>query len=243
MARTSNRAIVPSPGDRVPVSLWLRLRTWMIANDPDAAPMLDWSRTIEPPPHADKLAGEIVWIILCAGKTAQAARTIETRVWDALDAGRPVVEAYGHRGRAAAIETVWHDRHRLFAELGEHLGDDDALLAWCRSLPWVGAITCYQLAKNLGRDVPKPDIWLCRLAGIPDRPVGRTEERFAACRDLCAPLAEASGDRVAAVDSLLWLACNKGVLTVDAQAGPVVFNPRTITARPIMSAFAPAPGN
>lgn len=241
MALTFAGRPVPSPESRVPVGMWLDIRSWMMDNDPDAPSMLQWSTAIEPPARADRLAGEIVWVILCAGKTAQAARTIETRVWNAIDAGRPVLEAYGHHGRAAAIETVWRDRQRLFDEMRGCLGDDDTLLAWCRSLPWIGAVTCYQLAKNLGRDVPKPDIWLCRLAGIPDRPAGRTEERFDACRALCKPLATASGDRVAVVDSLLWLACNKGVLAIDARSGDVAFRPRAITARPIMSDFVPAP--
>lgn len=227
---------LPPPGERVSVELWKELRAWMVANDPDAAPMAAWSTSIAEPPHAEKLASEIVWIILCAGKRAQAARTLEARVWDAIHAGRPVMSAFGHRMRAGAIEFAWAEREALYAKLLElrHTSDDD-LLAWCRTLPGVGAVTCYQLAKNLGRDLAKPDIWLCRLAGIPDRPGGRVAERFAACRDLCVPLARATGDRIATVDSMLWLACNKGVLSVDATGGAVGYRPGAIKARPIMS--------
>lgn len=46
---------------------------------------------------------------------------------------------------------------------------------------------------------------------------------FSTCMALCRPLAEATGDRIAAVDSILWLACNKGVLVVDSGAGPTGF--------------------
>jgi hypothetical protein len=42
---------------------------------------------------------------------------------------------------------------------------------------------------------------------------------------LCRPLAEATGERIAIVDSALWLATSKGVLNVDANAGPVWFDP------------------
>jgi hypothetical protein len=208
----------------------------MLANDPDAEPMVSWSTALAEPANAEKLAGEIIWIILCAGKTAQAARTIERRIWDAIDAGRPVLSAFGHCMRAAAIETAWARRHDLFDEFAT-LKDasDEELLAWCRAMPGVGTVTCFQLAKNLGRDLPKPDIWLCRLAGIPDRPGGRVDERFAACRALCLPLAQATGDRIATVDSILWLACNKGVLQVDASGGPISYRPGTIRARPIMA--------
>lgn len=229
---------LPAPGDRVSVELWKELRAWLIANDPDAAPMADWSTSIVVPADAERLAGEIVWIILCAGKTAQAARTLEARCWAAIHEGRPVLSAFGHRMRAGAIEFAWAERRSLFAKLAEMRdAPDEDLLAWCRSLPGVGPVTCYQLAKNLGRDLAKPDIWLCRLAGIPDRPGGRVAERFAACRDLCIPLARATGDRIATVDSMLWLACNKGILSVDARGGPIAYRPNSIRARPIMSGF------
>ena len=138
------------------------------------------------------------------------------------------------KARAAAIEAVWRDRERLFAELATKIGDEMALLEWCRSLPWVGGITAFQLMKNFGVDCPKPDIWLCRLAGIPDRPGGHVEARFAACRELCLPLGKATSDRIAVVDSLLWLACNKGILCVSPDAGPVEFRPTQITARPVI---------
>jgi hypothetical protein len=227
---------LPAPSDRMPADLWIELRSWMLANDPDAPPMLDWSTALAEPTDPEKLAGEIVWIILCAGKTAQAARCIERRVWDAIHAGSPVLSAFGHRMRAAAIETAWARRKDLYDEFASlKAASDEDLLAWCRAMPGVGAVTCFQLAKNLGRDLPKPDIWLCRLAGIPDRPGGRVQERFAGCRALCLPLAEATGDRIATVDSLLWLACNKGVLQVDAFGGPVSYRPGAIKARPIMA--------
>lgn len=228
--------IVPPPESRVPVSLYQELRAWLLENDPDGKEMLEWStQYIGFPMTAEDMAGEIIWIILCAGRSAQAARTIEKRVWAALRDGRPVVEAFGYRAKAEAIERAWRERDLDFAALRE-VGNADVekLVAWCGSLPFVGDDTQFQLAKNFGADVCKPDIWLCRLAGIPDRPRRAVKFRFPACMALCRPLAAASGDRVATVDSLLWLACNKGVLAVDNAAGPVRFKPRAITARSIM---------
>ncbi len=226
----------PAPSDRLPVELWIEIRSWLLANDPDAPSMLGWSTALAEPADPEKLADEIVWIILCAGRTAQSARTIERRVWDAIHAGSPVLSAFGHRMRAAAIETAWARRQDLYDEFASlKAATDEELLAWCRAMPGVGAVTCFQLAKNLGRDLPKPDIWLCRLAGIPDRPGGRVQKRFATSRALCLPLAKATNDRIATVDSLLWLACNKGVLQVDAFGGPVFYRPGTIKARPIMA--------
>jgi hypothetical protein len=222
---------------RMPVELYVRVRAWMIANDPDAQPIIDWAEGLAKPRAftGDDLAGEIIWIILCAGRSAQAARTIERRVWEAIRAGRPVVEAFGYRAKADAIEAAWRDRSRLLDECRDVLasGDLARLVEWCGKLRFVGDDTKWQLAKNLGADVCKPDIWLCRLAGFPDKPRQPERIRFPACMDLCQPLAAATGDRIATVDSVLWLACNKGVL--DPTSEGVRFRPKTITARPILA--------
>lgn len=233
--------IVPNPSSRVPVGMYKELRAWMLDNDQDAQRMADWSAsTLSAPDTAEKMASEVIWVILCAGRSAQAARTIERKVWDAIQTGRPVVEAFGYRAKAAAIERAWHEREKDFAALQKVVmgGGVEALVELCGSIPFIGDDTQFQLAKNFGADLCKPDIWLSRLAGFPDRPRRAVKYRFPACMDLCRPLAEATGERIATVESLLWLACNKGVLQVDANAGPVTFAEKAITARSIFSAQA-----
>lgn len=228
---------IPAPESRVPVSMYADLRAWLLENDPDAGDMLEWSsRQAGPPGSAERMAAEVIWIILCAGRNAQAARTIEKKVWVALRAGQPMVEVFGYRAKAQAIERAWYERETDFAALQEVLasGRAERLVTWCGSLPFVGDDTQFQLAKNFGADVCKPDIWLSRLAGFADRPRRAVKIRFPACMALCRPLAEATGERIATTDSLLWLACNKGVLVVGQDAGPVSFAPRSITMRSMM---------
>lgn len=230
---------IPPAETRVPAAMYAELRHWLLANDPDAGKILSWSMaTLVPPTTPEKMAEEIIWIILCAGRSAQAARTIERKVWTAIESERPVVEVFGYRAKAAAIERAWAEREQDFAALQEAMkaGSAERLVEWCGSLPFIGDDTQFQLAKNFGADLCKPDIWLCRLTGIPDKPRRPVAFRFPACMALCRPLANATGDRIAAVDSMLWLACNKGVLAVDSNAGEVRFLPRAIKARSIFDA-------
>ena len=177
---------------------------------------------------------------MCAGRSAQSARTIEAKVWAAIREGRPVVDAFGYRRKAEAIERAWTERNSDFEALQKVLraGDVDATLAWCRSIPFVGDVTKYQLAKNFGVDVCKPDIWLCRLAGIPDNPVGDVGVRFAASMRRCQAISDATGERVATVDSVLWLACNKRVLVPDSHAVPIAVN---LDPPEVRSIYASAP--
>jgi hypothetical protein len=221
---------------RVSSSLYMDLRQWLLENDPDAPKMLGWA-TYETglPETPDHMAGEIIWTILCAGRSAQAARTIEKRVWGAIRAGQPVVTAFGYRAKAAAMERAWNERERDFKALRlTGIADVEKLLSWCRSIPYIGDDTQFQLAKNFGADLCKPDIWLCRLAGLADRPRRNVSFRFRVCMALCQNLSMASGDRIAAVDSLLWLACNKRILQVDSEAGQITFRPGKISAKPIL---------
>jgi hypothetical protein len=233
---------VPDPQTRVSVSLYLRARDYLVQSDPDGARLLDWATELRPPATAEDLAAEIIWIILCAGRSAQAARTIEAKVWNAIRAGQPAVTAFGYKAKAAAIDRAWQEREKDFASLQEVLGtgDSKALLQWCYAIPFIGDDTQFQLAKNLGcTTCPKPDIWLCRLTGIPDNPRRHVDMRFAACLALCEYLSGASGDTVAVIDSVLWLACQKGVLHVDANAGPVGFAD-TLPQRRSIYAVAPS---
>lgn len=219
---------VPDPASRVSAGMYTEVRAWLLANDPDAQRLLEWSAaTLTAPATPEKLASEVIWVILCAGRSAQAARTIERKVWDAINHGRPVVEAFGYRAKAAAIERAWREREQDFEKMNRAVavGSAEALVDWCGSIPFIGDDTQFQLAKNLGGDFSKPDRWVCRLAGIPDKPRRAVKYRFPACMALCRPLAEATGDRIAMIDSALWLAAAKGVLIVDANAGPVLFDP------------------
>lgn len=109
---------------------------------------------------------------------------------------------YRHPGKAAAIRYIWDNREQLLADF--RAAPDK--VAWCESLPWVGGITKWHLAKNLGADVAKPDRWLVRLADISGETVA----------NLCERLSRSSGDRIATVDVVLWRACATGIVAVNS---------------------------
>ncbi|WP_321967093.1 hypothetical protein [Burkholderia cepacia] len=230
---------IPTP--HVTPELYLRVRQWLLEYDPDARTMLEWSESTAPPSTPEEMAGEIIWVILCAGRSAQAARTLMAKVRAAIETGIPVVTVFGYRAKAAAIDRAWRERDRDFAALQDVLrtGDVLRLLTWAKAIPFIGDDTQYQLLKNFGIPCPKPDRWLARLAGIPDKPRRPLEYRINACMALCRLLADASGDCIASVDSLLWLACNKGILVTDSSAAPVQFVERISAVRSIYLSHQP----
>jgi hypothetical protein len=68
-------------------------------------------------------------------------------------------------------------------------------LVYLRTWPFIGPVTCYHLAKNLGLPVAKPDRHLVRLAAATGRESAQA---------LCEEISSATGDSVPVVDVVLW---------------------------------------
>jgi hypothetical protein len=156
-----------------------------------------WSESVGLPVDAADFAGEAIWVICCSGMKFSVARIIQERVNSALDAGQPVFEVFKHAHKARAIETIHAERERLFREF---LAAEDKL-AYCETLPHIGSITKFHLARNFGVDCAKPDVHLQRLADLE----GTTAQ------ELCARLAAQTGYRIGTVDLVIWRACASGV--------------------------------
>ncbi len=160
---------------------------------------IDWAQNVKAPETAEDFAGEVIWVILCSGMKEQVARIIQKRVWATIRAGKPVKgNILGKSGKAQAIDTIWHNRAAFFVAFQAANNKVEFGL----SLPWIGGITKWHLAKNLGVDCAKPDVHLERVAAH----YGTTPSA------LCADIAHATGDRIATVDLVIWRACNLGIV-------------------------------
>jgi hypothetical protein len=163
-----------------------------------------WASSIAPCADATDFAIEHAFVVCNSGMKAQIARAIFERVKVSLLSGRSALDVFGHKAKAAAIDAVYRDRARLYEE---YLAAPDRV-EYLASLPWIGGITKYHLAKNLGHDCCKPDRHLERIAARIDTTPA----------DMCARLAAATGDRVAVVDTVLWRAANLGLIRTNEVA-------------------------
>ncbi len=180
------------------VALYREIRRRMI--DAGFKAEYEWAQTVKPPTSAHAFATEYVWVVLNSGIKNQVARKIADKVYAQLERGLPVWSVFRHVGKAEAIERIWREREVHFADFQR--AEDK--IAFCATLPWIGPTTKYHLAKNYGVDCAKPDRWLVRLAEASGESVD----------GLCSRLARAAGDRIAAVDLVLWRACNLGIIEV-----------------------------
>lgn len=159
---------------------------------------IQWAETVGPPRDSWAFFCEYAWVVINSGMRNQIARKIWEKVRVSVEAGFPVSRVFGHKGKAGAIQGVWMRRKFLWST---YLAKpDNKKLAYLQTLPWIGLITKYHLAKNLGMDVCKPDRHLVRIADQ----YGKTPE------ELCSVLAQATGDRIGTVDYVVWRSANLG---------------------------------
>lgn len=154
---------------------------------------IEWSENVAAPISAEAFAKQAIYVICNSGMRNSVAQPIFERCMTALSTVGSCKAVFGHHGKAAAIDAIWANRAVHFAAyvMAE---DQLALLA---NLPFIGGITKYHLARNLGADYAKPDVHLNRLA----------EAEQVDAQALCERLAAESGYRVGTVDLILWRAC------------------------------------
>jgi len=162
----------------------------------------EWCQGVTAPDDAMAFFFEYGWVVVNSGMRNQVAEKIWGRILDSLRTGGRVADAFGHPGKAAAIQRAFDEREELFVA---YIASADKV-SFLAEMPWIGPITKWHLAKNFGVDCAKPDRHLSRLAA----------REGVSVDELCARLATATGDRVATVDLVLWRAANLGFLQTSA---------------------------
>lgn len=154
---------------------------------------------------AEDLFQQFVYVVLNSGMKNQVAEKIYARLMSDL---RNVALAniaasdhiigccVGHPLKRMAIREAFVRYNHWFEEL-KNAESVEEKLSFLESLPHIGPVTKYHLARNLGIDVAKPDRHLSRIA------------KFFGCdnvQEMCSQLSEQTGDRVGVVDVVLWRA-------------------------------------
>jgi hypothetical protein len=158
---------------------------------------IDWANNIKLPKDSVEFFCEYCWVVCNSGMKNQIAKKIHNRIIDALCDGKKAADVFGHKGKTTAIDQAWQNKYELFDKL-LCCDTPEEVLAFCESLPFIGKITKYHLAKNCGTQIAKPDRWLVRVA----------KESGESVQGLCERISLESGDKVSVVDNVIWRACN-----------------------------------
>ena len=192
---------------------------------------LRWQESLNPGKFSETdLLRESAWVVLCSGFRESIVRRDFQKIslcffdWESAT----LICEYRSHCRAAALSR-FKNKKKIDAIIGiaEHVAEIgfDQFKEWVLAdpmstlqiFPFIGAITVFHLAKNLGLSVAKPDRHLRRIAltfGYED--VGR----------LCKDISSANGDSVKLVDIVLWRYSERNATTLrrttEPRCGPVV---------------------
>ncbi len=170
---------------------------------------IDWQETrcLRTLKEADFLR-EAAWVILSSGMRESVVRHLFGRIseafldWVSADmivinrlwCEAKAIRVFNHPRKIIAIGSVCERVARTgFDEIYNAIRSEG--VEFLRTLDFVGPVTSFHLAKNIGLDVAKPDRHLVRIARAAR--VGRPGE-------LCQVISNATGDRVSVVDLVLW---------------------------------------
>ena len=151
---------------------------------------------------------EAAWVILCSGFRESILRKMFSGVslcfcdWESAAA----ITENAHVCKLTAMD-IFRNQRKIdaiielastvvdlgFSELKERIAIDP--IPQLQALPYIGPITSWHLAKNLGFNVANPDRHLASLA----KTLG-----FLNAHCLCSELASATGDTDAVIDLVLW---------------------------------------
>lgn len=175
---------------------YLEIKKWLISEGYDKE--IDWQTNLKPCSNNWNFACEAIWVILNSGMKEQIARKINEKVMQAINQGGDISSVFNHKGKVAAIKYVVENSGKLFEEYvlsGEKI-------EYLKKIPFIGNITCYHLAKNLGHDCVKPDRHLVRIAN----------QYNTAPDQMCEKLSKETGDKKCVVDIVIWRACNLQII-------------------------------
>lgn len=154
------------------------------------------------------LLREHAWVTLCSGFRESAVRRVFDHVslcfcdWESsesiVSSGEvcclTAASSFANRGKLHGILSAAQQVHAVgFKKFKQSVLTDP--INQLQSLPFIGPITSWHLAKNLGLDVAKPDRHLVRVS----ESLG-----FRDADHLCRELAASTGEQVKVVDLIVW---------------------------------------
>lgn len=179
--------------------------------------MLAHPRTFAPDAFAEMAA----YVILAGGFSQKTAKRIHKNIMDYIYKNGADFDAlfqmFHNKNKISAICKIWENRAAL-CDGFYGCKTDDARLEYLSKLPHIGKITANHLARNLGVDTVKYDVWIRRLgalyAGIRriDENGKLTPDVKKACDDMFAHMVAATGLPRGYIDVVLWKSLQIGLI-------------------------------
>lgn len=158
-------------------------------------------------PSSSRFVRESAWVILNSGFRESTVAGLFDLVSEAFFEWRSAGEIVRHRETCVerARQVFNHPgKLRAIVEIAEHIAATGVVklyhacveeIAVLQQYPYIGPVSQYHLAKNIGLPVAKPDRHLRRISAL---------FGYSSVQRLCSEISEIVGDPIPVVDTVLW---------------------------------------
>ncbi len=170
---------------------------------------------------ADTFASHCAYVILAGGFSQQTAKKIHEKIMNYMRVSGAefdaLIQIFNNKNKINAICKIWNNRKQLRDGYYAFESLDDKL-NYLQKLPHIGRITANHLARNLGEDVVKYDIWIQRLGcafankNLPIDNGDLSPEIKSVCDDMFAHLVGQTGLPRGYIDVVLWRSLQQGLI-------------------------------
>ncbi len=116
----------------------------------------------------DEFADCVAYVILAGGFSQKTAKRIHKIIMDKIQKTQccdDLLKIFNNKNKINAIIKVWNNKKDFCYEYYKCKNLDEKL-NYLQTLPHIGKITANHLARNLGENVVKYDIWIQRLGVV-----------------------------------------------------------------------------
>lgn len=172
----------------------------------------------------DEFAGHCIYVILAGGFSQKTAKKIYHKILEIIKHYGSdfdvLINVFNNKNKINAICKIWNNRREL-CDGYYKLNTLDEKLKYLQNLPHIGKITANHLARNLGEDVVKYDIWIQRLGVVFSGNKDLFEkidnghlndEIKKVCDDMFAHLVRETNLPRGYIDVVLWKSCQQGMI-------------------------------
>lgn len=172
----------------------------------------------------DEFANQCIYVILAGGFSQKTAKKIHAQIMNFIhDKGADfdgLFAIFHNKNKINAVCKIWDNRDNFCHQYYEKQSTDDRI-KYLSGLPHIGKITANHLARNLGEDVVKYDIWIQRLGCVYAGNHALTEkidngklcdDVKKVCDNMFEKLSKETGLPRGYIDVVLWKACQNGLI-------------------------------
>lgn len=178
----------------------------------------------------EEFAEEVFYVICVAGFKQTTAKKMCNKVKDYIKEHQnpqfdDMIKIYGNVNKINAIIKVWNNRVDLQKKFYS-LSTPEEKLDFLSKLPHIGNITKYHIARNLGINFVKYDIWIQRL-GVALYGDEEYVEKVSnsklnpkikeMCDKMFSTLESQINEKIGYIDVVLWKACQQGLLVIKGK--------------------------